>query len=346
MKARIRLFLAAAVAALAVVALGAALLAWDWHAPYLRTGREVLVTVPKGMHAGQVIEALSREGVVRSRVSFKVAYALYGRPRGLRAGTYKFDRPLTPLQVVDKLNRGDVIYVKVTVPEGLRAEEVAHLLAEAGLGREEVFRRDVESPQLIRSLDPQATNLEGYLFPETYLLDPALDEQGVVAVLVKNFRQWWLARKRDLPAGTSLRKVVTLASLVEKETAAPAERGLIAGIFDNRLRLGMPLQTDPTIVYAETVAGVYRGFLTRLDWGFPSPYNTYLHAGLPPGPICSPGKASLEAALNPTPSGYLYFVSRNDGTHAFSRTLDEHNRAVSQFQRHSGDHKGSRGARR
>ncbi len=318
--------------ALAAAALCGALLAWDWHAPYKRSASPVLVTVAKGQRAGQVLEVLSREGVARSRISLKLAYSIYGRPRGLRAGTYRFDRPLSPLQVIGMLNRGEVIYVKVTVPEGLRLDDVAHVLSEAGLGQEDAFRRAMGRPDAIRDLDPQARDLEGYLFPETYLLDPTLSEAAVVQTLVKGFRAWWLGQDRPLTAGRTLREAVILASLVEKETAAPAERPLIAGVFENRLRLGMPLQTDPTIVYAQSVAGAYRGFLTRMDWGYDSPYNTYLHAGLPPGPICSPGKASLDAALAPAPSEFLYFVSKNNGTHAFSRTLEEHNHAVAAHQ--------------
>ena len=327
--------------AAAAASLGAALLAWDWHAPYRRSPSPVLVTVAKGQRAGQVLEVLSREGVVRSRISLKLAYSLYGRPRGLRAGTYRFDKPLSPLQVIGMLNRGEVIYIKVTVPEGLRLDEVAHLLSEAGLGQEEAFRRAMGRPDAIRDLDPKAKDMEGYLFPETYLLDPTLSEAAVVQAMAKGFRTWWLSQNRPLAAGQSVREVVTLASLVEKETAAPPERPLIAGVFENRLRLGMPLQTDPTIVYAQSVAGAYRGFLTRMDWGYDSPYNTYLHPGLPPGPICSPGKASLDAALAPTPSDYLYFVSKNNGTHAFSRTLEDHNRAVAAHQ-HGKDPPGSR----
>ncbi len=343
MRRGIRFAVAGLAFALSLAVAAMALLAWDWHTPYRRTGKAALVTVAKGMRAGQVLEAIAGEGVVRSRVSLKLAYAVYGHPRGLRAGTYRFDSPLTPLQVVAMLNRGEVIYIKVTIPEGLRLDEVAHVCSEAGLGQEQAFMRAASLPDLIRDLDPQAKTLEGYLFPETYLLDPTLREAAVVQVMVKGFRAWWSSQDRALLPGATLHDTVVLASLVEKETAAPKERPLVAGVFLHRLGLGMPLQTDPTIVYAQSVAGVYRGFLTRMDWGFPSAYNTYLHPGLPPGPICSPGRASLEATLRPVSSGFLYFVSRNDGTHAFSRTLEEHNRAVAQYQ-HGGGKK-ARGSR-
>jgi UPF0755 protein len=322
-------------AALAAGIFLAALLAWDWHRPYAREGGEHLVAVPRGMRAGQVLDLLVEEGVARSRISLKLAFALHGRPRGIRAGTYRFDRPLTPLQVVDKLNRGEVVYAKVTIPEGLRREEVARLLAEAGLGKEAGFLRVVGTGALVRDLDPQAETLEGYLFPDTYLMDPGRSEGQVVEALLKNLRQWWEAHRQEA-GGRSIRQVVTLASLVERETGEPTERGLVAGVFLNRLRLGMPLQTDPSIIYAQVQAGVYRGALTREDWLYPSPYNTYLHPGLPPGPICSPGRASLEAALRPTPSPYLYFVAKSDGTHAFSRTLAEHNDAVARLRGRNG----------
>jgi UPF0755 protein len=338
MKRAVRFAVAGVTLGLILALAALALLVWDWQTPYRRINKPVLVTVAKGMHAGQVLEAVTREGVVRNRVSLKLAYALFGHPRGLRAGTYRFDRPLTPLQVIEKLNRGEVIYIKVTIPEGLRLDEVVHLLSEAGLGREEALQRAASSPGAIRDLDPQARTLEGYLFPETYLLDPTLSETVVVQVLVKGFRNWWSSQDRALSAEESLHHAVVLASLVEKEAASARERPIIAGVFANRLDLGMPLQTDPTIVYAQSVAGVYRGFLTRMDWGFASAYNTYLHPGLPPGPICSPGRAALEAALHPEASPFLYFVSRNDGTHAFSRTLDEHNRAVA-FYQHGGGKK-------
>ncbi len=320
---------------LGVLAVGAcaALLGWDWNTPYKKAPGRVTVTIPKGMRAGEVIESLSAKGLVRSRLSFKLAFAVFGRPRKIMAGTYSFDRAESPLAIIDKLNKGEVVLTKVTIPEGLRDEEIARILADAHLGKEAAFLRAMNDPAPIRDLDPQALNLEGYLFPETYLVDPGLDEEAIVHVLVDGFREWWT--RTGKPSGTTLspHDVVTLASLVEKETGAPQERGLIAGVFLNRLKRGMPLQTDPTVIFAEILAGQYEGRLTRKDLEFPSPYNTYLHTGLPPGPICNPGRASLDAVIHPTPSSYLYFVSRNNGTHAFSRTLAEHNHWVSVYQR-------------
>lgn len=323
---------AAILASIAAGGAAVSFLAWDWHRPYRRAAGEVRVAVSRGDRAGDVVEALHEKGLVSNRVSFKLAFVLYGNPRKLRPGTYRFDRPLSPLEIIGKLNRGEVELTRVTIPEGLRADEVIELLAKGGLGSEEAFRRAVQDPRPILDLDPRALDLEGYLFPETYLLDPGLSEKAVVLVLVRSFRSWW-ASAAGPGRDRGLREVVTLASLVEEETASAPERPLIAGVFENRLRLGMALQTDPSVVYALSLAGRYSGILRREDLAFESPYNTYRHAGLPPGPICSPGRASLEAVLSPQASPYLYFVSRNDGTHAFSRTLEEHNRWVARTRR-------------
>lgn len=315
-------------AALAVAVAG--FLAWDWNTPYGEPG-VVRVTVPRGMHAGEVAESLHRAGRVRFLPSFKIAFVLYGKPRRIRSGTYRFERPLSPLEILAKLNRGEVELVRVTLPEGLCLDQTANLLAEAGMGRRDAFLEAFEDPSLLEGLDPHAEDLEGYLFPETYRFDPGLSERAVAQTLVKAFRSFW--KQKGLPSGRPVREVVILASLVEKETAAPQERPVVAAVFQNRLRLGMPLQTDPSVLYALRRWGLKRRFLLREDLAFESPYNTYRHTGLPPGPICSPGRDSLEAALHPRPTPYLYFVSRNDKTHVFSRTLEEHNTWVARTRK-------------
>ena len=270
--------------------------------------------------------------MVRWRVSAKLAYALSGRLTTLKAGKYLFDQPMTPLQVLAKLRKGEVMHVKVTLPEGLRLEEAAALFEEQGVGRREAFLRAMRDPAPIRDLDPEALDLEGYLFPESYLVDPDIGEAALVRILVRASREWWERRPVPPPQGLGFHQLVTLASVVERETASPAERPRIAGLFLNRLRIGMPLQSDPTVIYALALDGRYRGRLTREDWAYPNPYNTYRNAGLPPGPICSPGRASLEAVLRPEATRYLYFVARDDGTHAFSESLEEHNRAVARYR--------------
>jgi len=307
------------------------LLVWDWNTPYGKEGNTVTVVIPKGTGAGRAIDLLNDQDLFRSRVSFKLLFTLFGKERNLKAGTYDFTCPVTPLEVLDRLNKGRLMLTKVTIPEGLTIEETARVLAAAHLGSEERFITAAKNPALIADLDSDAKDLEGYLYPETYLVDKGLSEKAIVGILVKSLREWWRSAHVDAPE-SRLRDTVILASLVEKETCDSRERGLIAGVFYNRLKIGMALQTDPTIIYAERKRGLYGGRLLKEDLSFPSPYNTYLNAGLPPGPICSPGRASLDAALHPTSSEYFYFVSRGDGTHAFSKTLREHNRWVSKYR--------------
>jgi UPF0755 protein len=337
MTSRRKLFATAAlVCILGALAAAAGWLAYDWHRPYKGYEGALTLSVQRGEPAGEVLEDLAARGVVKHRLSLKLAYSFMRRGMTIKAGRYSFDRPMSPLQVLDKLRKGEVVYVKVTLPEGLRIGEAAHLFSKEGLGSYPRFLEAMRDPSPIRDLDPQAKTLEGYLFPETYLVATGTDEDAIVRILVDKFRAWWKLNREPAPDGLDLRQIVTLASIVEKETANPTERPLIAGVFYNRLRKGMLLQSDPTVIYALVRDGRYRGVITRRDLHFESPYNTYVVKGLPPGPICSPGKASLSAALNPDRTGYLYFVSKGNGTHAFSKTLTEHNRAVAKYQLHSG----------
>lgn len=302
----------------------------EWRTPYRGYEGEALVEVPRGTGAGAVLDRLVARGVVRHRLPVKLAYALRGDQASIKAGLYRFDRPMTPQEVLQKLLKGDVVLVRFTVPEGLRADEVAQILSAAGLGSMEVYEHLFADASLVLDLDPEAPSLEGYLFPETYTVDPNTRPEAVAEVLVGGFRKWW--RDEGEPLGGDLHTAVVLASLVEEESGVPEERPTVAGVFLNRIRIGMPLQCDPTVIYALVRDGLYRGSLSHAEISYESPYNTYLHRGLPPSPICSPGRAALGAALHPTPSDYLYFVSQNDGTHRFSRTLDEHNRAVASYR--------------
>ncbi len=330
---RLKIILGALALLLTVAAaVAAGLVARDLRTPYKGYSDKVILDVPKGRRAGEILDELYDRGVVRSRLSLKLAYSFSGRLSTLKAGKYLFDKPMTPLQVLSKLRRGDVLYARLTLPEGLRIDEAAVLFEEEGLGKSELFLKAMKDPSPISDVDPKAADLEGYLFPESYFVDPGTSEQAIVRMLARAFKEWWARHGENGPQGLTVRGVVTLASIVEKETAVPAERPLIAGLFLNRLRIGMPLQSDPTVVYALSLSGLYDGHLTRGEWSYQSPYNTYQHNGLPPGPICSPGKASLEAVLRPDASRYLYFVAKNDGTHAFSATLDEHNRAVARYR--------------
>ncbi len=313
-------------------------MAWSWwklQRPYQGyEGTERLVTVPPGTPAGQVLQVLEKEGVLADA---KVArtYLIYVlRDPKIQAGEYRFRGPLTTAQVLDMLVEGRIVTRSVTLIEGLTLEEIADQLARAKFGRREVFLDLMRSPGLIANLDPDAPDLEGYLFPETYTFASATREREVVETLVRTFRKRFDSDVRPLIAsGRTVRQVVTLASIVEKEAQIPSERPLIAAVYRNRLDRRIGLAADPTVIYALKRLGRWNGNIRREDLRMESPYNTYRYAGLPPGPICSPGLASLKAAAQPADTPHLYFVSRNDGTHVFAETLTEHNRNVERWQR-------------
>jgi UPF0755 protein len=241
---------------------------------------------------------------------------------------------MTPIQVIDKLVRGDVYVVTITFPEGLTVAEMARVFEAAKLGSAPEFVEAARDPSPIAALDPQARDLEGYLFPETYPLPRKTPASRLIRQMTAGFERVMTADLRQAAEakGLTVRQVVTLASIVEKEAARDEERPLVAAVYANRLRIGMPLQADPTVIFGLQRAGRYTGNLRRDDLEFDSPYNTYRYPGLPPGPIASPGRAAIEAALNPAAVDYLYFVSRNDGSHEFARTLAEHNRNVQKWQ--------------
>jgi UPF0755 protein len=294
---------------------------------------EVFVDVPPGAGPIAIGQRLAESGVVRDPQTFRTAVWLSGRSRDLKAGEYRFDRPMTALEVVDKIARGDVHQRFLTFREGLTIAEMAHVYEEAGFGSASEFLAAASDPTPIQALDPQATDLEGYLFPETYAMRRGTTAAALVAQMVNLFTRTYAPIEEAAKAlGLTVRQTVTLASLIEKETSVPDERPIVSGVFHNRQRIGMPLQTDPTVIYALQLAGRYDGNIRRADLQIDSPYNTYRHRGLPPGPIAAPGKASLEAAVNPADVEYLYFVSRNDGSHVFARTLTEHNRNVQEWQ--------------
>jgi UPF0755 protein len=238
------------------------------------------------------------------------------------------------LAVVEKIASGDVYTERLTFPEGLTIAEMAKLFESRGFGPARAFIKAASDPSPIKDLDPRAPDLEGYLFPETYSLPRRADASRVVGMMVDRFRATYddTLRARAEAQQMTTRHVVTLASLVEKETARADERPLVAAVYRNRLMRRMGMQADPTVVYALMKAGKYDGNIRREDLSFDSPYNTYRYPGLPPGPIAAPGRASLEAALAPADVPYLYFVSRNDGSHVFAATLKEHNANVYQYQ--------------
>jgi UPF0755 protein len=327
---------------LATVALGvlAVLAAGAWayflvERPYKGyADAETFVEIVPGSNPQSMGRALSDAGVVENATAFRMAVWLEGAGRRLQAGEYRFDAPMTPRAVVDKIARGDVFLRPVTFREGLTIRQMAAIFEERGFGTAAEFVAAASKSGPVRELDPLARDLEGYLFPDTYTLPRSTTADELVARMVARFEKALTPETRQQAAsrGLRLRELVTLASLVEKETAKPEERPLVAAVYTNRLKAGMGMQCDPTVIYALERAGRYTGNLTRADLQFDSPYNTYRYAGLPPGPIAAPGQASLEAAANPAAVPYLYFVSRNDGSHAFATTLDEHNRNVFEYQ--------------
>ena len=298
-------------------------------------GEEQFVEIPPGSGPGAIGRHLADAGVIRDLLTFRIEVLRSGDGRRLRAGEYRFDRPMTPKEVVAKLARGDVYLLPITFREGLTIQEMASLYESKGLGPAGEFVTAASDPQLVRGLDPAARNLEGYLFPDTYNMTRHSTAAQLVGRMVSAFEKELTPELRAKAEGhgLSVRELVTLASIVEKETGKAEERPLVAAVYANRLRIGMGLQCDPTVIYALLRVHRYNGNLTREDLQFDSPYNTYRYRGLPPGPIAAPGRASLDAAADPADAPYLYFVSRGDGTHVFAETLEEHNRNVYEFQK-------------
>ena len=324
---------------LLLLLLGAAAVAAVWslrvRAPYRGyVGSEQFVEVPAGAGTQAIGDRLVAAGVVRDQITYRIALWMSGQARRLEAGEYRFDQPMTALDVIGKIARGDVYVVAVTFPEGLTIADMSKMFEAHGFGPASAFVDAANNTAPLQALDPAAHDLEGYLFPETYALSRRTDAAKLVRLMVERFEHEFTPemRKAADARGLSVRQVVTLASIVEKETARPEERPLVAAVYENRLRIGMGLQCDPTVIYALQRAGKYTGNLRRDDLAFNSPYNTYRYPGLPPGPIAAPGKASLDAVIHPADANYLYFVSRNDGSHQFAPTLDEHNRNVRKYQ--------------
>ena len=306
---------------LLVVIVVGAVLGYVIYVPY---GREVetFVEIAPGMGAEAIAAKLERAGVVRSAYGFDL---LRLAKRGtLKAGEYRFDHAASMTEVYARLQRGDVFTVTVAVPEGYNLFDIAHAVEAAGLGPAAVFVAAArQHTGLIRAWSPGAASLEGYLFPETYKFSRHATPLEMLTAMVRRFRQASVQLGLEDRAGEGAR-TVTLASLVEKEVKQDAERPLVAGVFENRLRLGMPLATDPTVIYAALLEGRWRGTIYASDLQAASAYNTYKHAGLPPGPICNPGMAALRAALHPARTEYLYFVSDAAGHSQFSVGLKEH----------------------
>ena len=292
--------------------------------------KETFLEILPGTPTMQIAAQLKKHGLIRSKYAFEAERLLKGGT--LKAGEYRFDHPSPMSEVYDRIEHGDVYTIAVTIPEGSNLFDIADRLESANLVTKDQFLTAARSNvALISDLDPSATSLEGYLFPDTYHFERHVSPTQILAGMVKRFRQ----EAASLGLNDNYHHVVTVASLVERETPIDSERQLVASVFENRLTKDMPLETDPSVIYAALLEGRYRGTIYASDLQADSPYNTYRYPGLPPGPICNPGAASLKAALKPANTGYLYFVAASanpSGKSKFSTTLEEHARDVEHYR--------------
>jgi UPF0755 protein len=300
-----------------------------------RPSETVTFEVKTGETAKDIAQNLKNQGLIRTDWAFVLGYRLFYSAQSLKAGEYTIQIPVSAKNIIFILTEGKVKLYPITIPEGLTRRETAQHLQDTLSIDSAEFLEVYDDISLISDLDPEAKNLEGYLFPETYSFPREPDANAVSFTMIAQFRKvfddTWTKRAKEI--GMTIREVVILASLIEKETSRSEERSLISGVFHNRLRIGMKLDCDPTIIYVLKEEDRFNDRLRTKDLKLDTPYNTYLYGGLPPGPIANPGKGSLEAALYPAEVDYLYFVSKNDGSHHFSRSFREHQNAVNKYQR-------------
>jgi UPF0755 protein len=320
-------------AVLSIICLLAAHFYIIFYAPASREAGLRIVSVPKGASFRAVADNLEKAGVIRSAGNFVFAAKLIGAFKIIKAGEYEFNVTMAPKEILDMLVKGKVKNYTVVIPEGYSISEIAAAVKEAGLIDDEAeFRERALNERFAAVLGFEGGTLEGYLFPDTYAFTKSMTTDEMLMRMTNRFKDVYYkeidpdARKN----GMTMKKLVTLASIIEKETGAPEERPLISAVFTNRLKKRIKLQSDPTVIYA---INKFDGNLRKKHLLARTPYNTYVIYGLPPGPIASPGRASLLAALKPADAGYLYFVSKNNGTHYFSKSLKEHNEAVNLYQR-------------
>ena len=285
------------------------------------------------MRTASILRELQSAGVIRDEYVPLVYLKLLRNRESMKAGIYEFAGPMSPVDVVEKLIRGEVVLSNITIREGLDRFAIGRLFSSAGYGTDEQWRQITSDPELVRDIAPEAESLEGYLFPDTYKFDPGTPVATIVKAMVDNFRKNFSDEMAYINTGLSIHDTVTLSSIVETEARIPQERPLVAGVYLNRIRKKMLLGADPTVIYALKLANRWDGNIRKADLQMESPYNTYRVPGLPPGPIANPGLASLRAAAAPSATPFYYFVARPDGSHAFSTNLAEHNRNVNEFQR-------------
>jgi len=303
-------------------------LAWALLSP-VTPSSQTFVMLRTGYGTKRIAHELKNAGVIRSADAFIFWHYLH-RQRSLKAGEYLFDKTADARTIHDRLVRGDIYVHTVVIPEGFNMFDIAQAIEDAGLGKAADFLQVAKSDtSLISDIAPEAKTLEGFLFPNTYEFTRTMSMHDMAAAMVKQFRQ--VATQVGLT--TDVQQTVTMASIIEKETSVPEERPLVASVYYNRLSKKIALQADPSIIYGELLTGTYTGALHHQDVQTDTPYNTYRHPGLPPGPIANPGKTSLEAALHPATSDYYYFVSNGNGHHNFARSLEEHNKNVAKFRK-------------
>jgi UPF0755 protein len=292
-----------------------------------------VLEIPEGATLRETARLLFQNGLITGVESFVVVGKLLAIERRIIPGEYAFHTQMLPLEIIGLIKSGRVVQYEITIPEGYTLAQISRVVEEKKLARSEEFIRRATDPVFLQqSLGLDADSLEGYLYPESYYFSKRVGSEGILRAMVKRFETVYTPEmeKRAEEIGMTRQEVVTLASIIEKETSVDEERPVVSAVFHNRIKKKIPLQSDPTVIYG---LPHFNGNLTRKNLKIRSPYNTYRVKGLPPGPIANPGKASLWAALNPASSDYLYFVSKNDGTHYFSKTLAEHNRAVQKYQR-------------
>jgi UPF0755 protein len=320
---------------LVALTIAVGLMAYDFHRyahqPLDNLARTVIIDIAPGQSFKKTTADLNQQGLITNTFKFALLSRITGLDKQVKSGEFILASTMTPLEVLQKMASSKVRLYRLTVPEGLTVSQVAAIVDKAGLVPEKSFIAATTDQQVIRQLQGEASALEGYLFPDTYHFPKNASSQDIVSAMIRRFQKVFTPewKERAQALGFSVHEIVTLASIIEKETGAAFERPLISSVFHNRLKRKMRLETDPTVIYG---LKNFDGNLTRKHLRTPTPYNTYIIKGLPPGPICSPGAEALRAALYPADSEYLFFVSKKDTTHAFSKTLKEHNRAVRKYQ--------------
>ena len=313
---------------------GAGWFVWESRPPSEAGSGLVIFEVAKGQSVRSVAESLKARGLIRKSAPFILLYKIFHEDENIKAGEFAVPAGRGTKETLEVLLRGKIYLHPVTVAEGLTAAETFDVFLAASFGTREEFEAGFKDTGEMALIDPTAADLEGYLFPETYRLPKGATAAEILSIMVAQFKDIFgpEARRRAAEIRMTPREAVILASLIEKETSLPEEKPLVSAVFHNRLRIGMKLECDPTVIYALKRDGAYRGYLRKRDLKLDSPYNTYMVGGLPPGPICNPGRASIEAALFPATADYIFFVADREGGHVFSRTLREHHNAVRAYR--------------